>query len=560
MLEVRTPEGLLAGEVSGGVGAASGVVADPWRIRRELTSPAGSVLETVLAPERLPGFLVQWGGPGAGAVRPSLVLPGVEPDRLTGGGGSIVEARGPGDGVRLIRLVGGVLGVREGEGGVRLEGSRAGRDGADDPSLATLVAAWGEDAGRARSRLATLSRTAVVEGWGRGAAEASGGLRLLSGVPELDAALTWARARLRARPAFEGAPGLPPPRPVLPSHLEEALAVLALLVVGDEAGATSLAAATDPATTPGVLARSWITAWRGTTGAVEADRDALLAWAARTPASDDPLEPVARTALADALEVAGWEEDAAAVRSAWRPSGPPAPSEAGSGAPDVGGPGTGRRLPVVGGAPSPDRATVEHVVASALRVPTAPRPVTGQTTAGAPTESGSDLLRGWVLCAAGRGEEGYPPLRAATRPSRETGSGAYLSGEAATLLPLALVLGLLGARADAGYGRIRLAPTLPAAWTRFRTDGLAVGDARLDLLYRREAEVRTFTLRPSGGGIPATVVLEAVVPGGVRAVVVDGRAASVETETVGGRTRVRLQLPVDAERSVRVTGTGAPGR
>jgi hypothetical protein len=116
--------------------------------------------------------------------------------------------------------------------------------------------------------------------------------------------------------------------------------------------------------------------------------------------------------------------------------------------------------------------------------------------------------------------------------------------------------GLLGLEPDAPSGRIRVAPVLPAHLRDFRVQGIRVGDARLELSYRRERGVHRFLLDATDGRVPPMVVLEPSLPfrdlGAVR---VDGAAAELTSELHGpggARTRLRIQIPVDGLRLLEI--------
>ena len=112
----------------------------------------------------------------------------------------------------------------------------------------------------------------------------------------------------------------------------------------------------------------------------------------------------------------------------------------------------------------------------------------------------------------------------------------------AVLAILHLVLGVLGAEADALYGRITLSPLLSPRWTTFRLEGLRVGEGVIDL-------------RPRTGSVPVTMVFQPWFPlGRLRTVRVDGEPVDVDTERDSGWARIAVQLPLDATRSVEVEG------
>jgi hypothetical protein len=125
----------------------------------------------------------------------------------------------------------------------------------------------------------------------------------------------------------------------------------------------------------------------------------------------------------------------------------------------------------------------------------------------------------------------------------------------AVLAVLHLVLGVLGAEADAPYGRVTLSPLLPPRWTTFRLEGLRVGEGVIDLSYQRTGASAEWRLGPRTGSVPLTMVFQPWFPlGRLRAIRVDGEPVDVDTEEASGWTRIAVQLPLDATRSVEVEG------
>jgi glycogen debranching enzyme len=111
-----------------------------------------------------------------------------------------------------------------------------------------------------------------------------------------------------------------------------------------------------------------------------------------------------------------------------------------------------------------------------------------------------------------------------------------------------LVGGLLGAEPDAPRNRLTLRPAFPDDWTRFEALNLRMGDALIDLRFRREGSRHIFRLSQEAGAVPVRLVFEPVVTG--RAVVahVDGEPAQLVPKPAGGRLLVPVQLILDDER------------
>lgn len=129
----------------------------------------------------------------------------------------------------------------------------------------------------------------------------------------------------------------------------------------------------------------------------------------------------------------------------------------------------------------------------------------------------------------------------------------------------ALARGTLGIAPDAAYGRLRLAPHLPASWQALEVRGIRVADARVDLGYRCDGHRHTFVLRPTAGRVPLTLILEPSLPiGGIESVELEGEPVTVDSIRRGERWGVRFQFPLDGERTVVVAGrppeAGVEGR
>lgn len=145
---------------------------------------------------------------------------------------------------------------------------------------------------------------------------------------------------------------------------------------------------------------------------------------------------------------------------------------------------------------------------------------------------------------------------------REDGAGSPdLSALAETGRLVAwLLFGLLGARGDAFYGRLRLAPRIPRQWHRLTVGGIRVADARVHLSYHESEGQHTFRLEPTGGRVPLNLVFEPLLPVSVMARAwVDGEPAEVDRYRRDGRIGARLQLPLDGVREVVLEEGGAGG-
>ncbi|HKJ03319.1 MAG TPA: hypothetical protein VJ997_12720, partial [Longimicrobiales bacterium] len=237
--------------------------------------------------------------------------------------------------------------------------------------------------------------------------------------------------------------------------------------------------------------------------------------------------------LADALRYAASEEETRGLRAmAARPAGLPP-----------------RTLPMVGvGAGGPKLGTAPWI-AALLR---GERPGGG----GAPPA----FLAPWAALAEGDADGGYAAWRAVLGEGLAGSAGSRGSwapparGAASVLATFAF--GLLGLEPDAPSGRIRIAPALPAHVRDFRVQGIRVGDARLELSYRREERVHRFRLDATDGRVPPMVVLEPSLPlRALGAVRVDGAPADLTSQRHGpgrARTRLSVQIPVDGPRLLEI--------
>ncbi len=166
-------------------------------------------------------------------------------------------------------------------------------------------------------------------------------------------------------------------------------------------------------------------------------------------------------------------------------------------------------------------------------------------------------LEAWAAFDAGDAEAGYQAFRALVERGRKGGWSWGLEGgepadpALAGLVPATVVFGMLGARAEASYGRLRLAPAFPGAWRSARVRNLRIGASRVTVSYARDGAVHTFGLEQMQGAVPVNLVFEPRVPGSaVRGAAVDEQPAELDSTRVGDRVGVRLQLPLDRKRTV----------
>lgn len=542
-------------------GPATSAIVTPRELRRELLSGGRTVIETVLLSGRSPGAVLQWiAGPGrTTSLSLRFRLPGeVAVHRARGG---TLRADGPDGRIRLIHVS-----PRPAEWSLGAGGQVRIRVPAPPGEPVTLLAVGADDRTEAEAALAAVARVRVVERRA-GAASDAGGLALHSGVPELDEPPRWAMARLDRGP----------PAPSEP--LRCALLALGRAAAGLHRRAREAAAGIPRDDPWALVALAWVAGWTGSVGRWRAAevRDRAGRLLPVTPTGSLEERVLARAAVAaagDVLDALGDRRGAGRLRAAL----PGAPVEVvpGGGVEAAGDP-SGRRatgrgrsvaLPVVQGvstATDDDDVGRLRPLAAVLGVPTtlsaaAPAPRTADRS-GPAVPAG---LEAWALFAAGRPEEGYLRLREYLARGFTDATGCWRRAPespdlddiaAAALVPVLLLHGLLGARPDAPFGRLRLAPALPNHWTRFDVTGIRLGGSTLELSCRAGEGRHTFVLRPTAGPVPATLVFEPSVAGSVESVEVDGEATEVEPERGGGRSRVSLQIPLDQERRVTLVGT-----
>ncbi|MBW3534755.1 MAG: hypothetical protein KY453_05980, partial [Gemmatimonadetes bacterium] len=435
--------------------------------------------------------------------------------------------------------------------------------------LVTLVAVAGRNPAEAAAALAILSAAPAAEAHAERASAELRSQRLVldTGVRDLDDALPWASARIAGAlgpSGFRrgsGGGGVAEAGGVsagaafpFDAASDAAWCGFGALAAGDVASA--LRAVRPSLDSPlHALLMGRIVAWTGEPERLQALRvEVVQAAAGLDPSALTAAERVVwRCALDAWLEAAqslgspAWEEPLRARRetldAARRPT---------SG---------GLRLPVVGddqGAP---------LLAALFGGSEAGgyRPSTDD-----PPSSLARGVRAWAAYATRRPEEGFRLLRPHLGAAFELAPGAWRAAAghprwddaaAAGLAPAATLFGMLGAGADAYYGRLHLAPRLPTHWTRLGVTGLRVADARVTLRYSRRDDGHTFGIRQIGGRVPLTLVFEPEIPSDrPMRVRVDGAPADVGTEPAGERVRVRLQLPLDRDREVCVEPDDAGAR
>ena len=210
-------------------------------------------------------------------------------------------------------------------------------------------------------------------------------------------------------------------------------------------------------------------------------------------------------------------------------------------------------------------ADAEVASSALLRAMLDPSPVPFRDSAHSAALGVERALRAWATWRAGDPEQGHDLLvahategfRNGTGLWKERGDGAGCADHSATaaLIPAALLFGALGASADAPVGRLRLAPRVPARWNDVSISGIRVGDARVRLGYERNGREHAFRITQESGRMPLMLIFEPdVAEAALERVQVDGVPAELDCSSGGGRSRTRVQLPLDSARMVTLVG------
>jgi len=115
---------------------------------------------------------------------------------------------------------------------------------------------------------------------------------------------------------------------------------------------------------------------------------------------------------------------------------------------------------------------------------------------------------------------------------------------------IARVRRVLAPAPDASRSRLVLRPRPPATWDRFDVHAMAIGDASIDLEYRRSDRTHRFTVTQQRGSAPLRLILAPELPGGLRTARVDGSTADLEPVARGDRTGIPVQLALDHQRTL----------
>lgn len=137
------------------------------------------------------------------------------------------------------------------------------------------------------------------------------------------------------------------------------------------------------------------------------------------------------------------------------------------------------------------------------------------------------------------------------------GARAGASVDLATLPDEALVpvvvLGILGADAEAPFGRLTLAPTLPESWSSLSVRELPLAESGVALHYQSDDTAHTFRLEQPRGRTPINLVFAPAFREEVGSEVrLGSNPIRVDRLIRGDALGIRLQTPLDAPRTITV--------
>ncbi len=532
---------VVAADLVTDAGPAANVVVGPATLRRELPGTRGTVIEHLLAVPALPIVAVQWSAPPGARAMSGLAL---ELTLLPGARG--LRYRADGAGLRATcedddTVVDAVVHPQPSEwsvgevdgGGIR---ARAIVE-ADGPVTLLIAAGSATQVERALAAAPYLPSHEI-----RAAAAADPAkmdtLVVRSGVGELDDGVVWATARVHAA--------------LRRTTVDDAGAVfwsgVGALAVGDVESAKRALALLGRLERPeplAVLLAARYALASGDQGPALEHLDAL---------GPERLEALRR----DGSEAwGGWQTALRSLADALHQSASPSEldglrAQAARPSAVTGG---GVRLPMAGGATAAPTSWTAYLfgVGDGGIAPPAGRPPRGAVPWSTLRAGGADAGYAAWRQALSEGLAGGPAGRGTWDPSPAPWSAG---APAAGALLATLAHGLLGIDPDAPSGRLRLAPALPDHIRSFTVENIRVAEARVGLAYRREGRVHRYRLEPLGGRIPVMAVFEPSLPvGSVTSILVDGAEADLERSAEEGRTRLRVQLPLDAARTLEVEGS-----
>jgi len=357
-----------------------------------------------------------------------------------------------------------------------------------------------------------------------------GGVRLTTGVAELDEGMGWLAARIDSNCSSGSA--------LTVDLLWWGLGALACGLQAAAERAFTLLERDDPAGMHTALLAARIASVTGNQRPAQRVAGRLSAPGDSGAGPAHRLSAVVRGALADALRYAASDEDLDRLRRA--PSSP-APS-------------TGRVTLPMAGAPS----LVTHLppwlvgIIEDAESPSGSQGALGEAAAVIRGLSSDDHhaygdWRGLIAAGLSGGPAGRGTWDSGTGP------GAPRAGA----LACGMLHGLLGWDPDAPVGRLSLRPSFPGHLTAFTVHGLPVGDARVRMEYRRQGSEHTYTFEPTQGRVPPTLVVEPrVVAESVSAVHVDEQPAELNMTRTRDRASVSVHIALHGPRTLRLTTAG----
>ena len=524
------------------------VVLAPAQGRRELVGSLGTLIETLFVSGE--GVIVQWTRPAAlgGEIEIVFNVPGGDPHAE----GSFLRTEEAGA-ARLIQIAPAPswrIGAANRGGMQRVKATVPLRDRG-----VVLAAASGSDWPSACQALLRLSRAGEARAEAALSECRTSRLAVQTGLREFDHGVAWAIARLEAADSHVAHTAVATqPFPADPE------ARRAWTALGALAAGTPGPPGVDPRTPLGALAQVRYGGWRG--APVSMLDLPQLADRTGDRVRNSTLRCARRGALLAAADtIEPWEracsQELRARATALADTGPASRPAAGPSADSA----PGKRLPTLDaerGTSHGSKDVATATLAAALDLPDRP-PYWALAD-----EPRPGLMRALTALAClndGIVERGFALLRSHLADGFTEGAGLWPDHErvhdpaSAALVPLVLLEGLLGARADAHCGRLRLAPRFPKHWLRFKVRGIQIGDATVAMIYERVGGQQRFRFVQRSGRVPLILLFEPLltVQSDVRAYV-DGRPAQLELRPSRSpeRAQLRVQLSLHRQREVSV--------
>ena len=136
--------------------------------------------------------------------------------------------------------------------------------------------------------------------------------------------------------------------------------------------------------------------------------------------------------------------------------------------------------------------------------------------------------------------------------------GTPQHSHATTMFVAALVRGLIGVQTDASNQALLLEPHLPADWSTFSVNAVAVGAHRVFATIRRGEGRYEVSLRKTGPNTPLFVRLSPALPLGARIerARVNDRDVAIQTEETAHDVHVIVELPLSSAAEIEIEYTG----